>query len=102
MARGLGVLADAGILLGSTSGLLLLGMSISIISMVIFACVDNKARKRRASGGGFDGGGGCGGGGGDGGRGCGGGGGGCWQKNEGFITVIIGGVIGIQHFDNKL
>ena len=46
MARGLGVLADAGILLGSSSGLLLLGkiiMSILVISMVIFACGDNKA-----------------------------------------------------------
>ena len=71
MARGLGVLVDAGVLLGSLSGLLLLGMiimSIPIISMVIFACVDNKAKKRRAGGGG---GGGCGGGGGGGG--CGGG-----------------------------
>ena len=72
MARGLGVLADAGVLLGSSNGLLLLGMiimSITIISMVIFACGDNKAWKGRAGGGG----GGCGGGGG----GCGGGGGGC-------------------------
>ena len=46
MARGLGVLADAGVLLGSSSGLLLLGMiimSIPVISMVIFTCGDNKA-----------------------------------------------------------
>ena len=43
MARDLGVLADAGILLGSTNGLLLLCMiimSLSIISMVIFVCGD--------------------------------------------------------------
>ena len=44
MARDLGVLADAGILLGSLSGLLLLCMiiiSLSIVSMVIFACGDD-------------------------------------------------------------
>ena len=74
MARGLGVLVDAGVLLGSSSGLLLLGMiimSIPIISMVIFACGDNKAWKKRVGGGG------CGGGGRGGGGCCGGGGGGC-------------------------
>ena len=80
MARALGVLADAGVLLGSLSGLLLLSMiimSIPIISMDIFACVANKGKKRRAGGGGGGGGGGgCGGGGGGGG--CGGSGGGWW------------------------
>ncbi|KAM4093855.1 hypothetical protein ACB094_06G150500 [Castanea mollissima] len=57
------MLADVGVLLGSSSGQLLLGtiiMSIPIISMVIFACVDSKAQMRR----GGVGGGGCGGGGG--------------------------------------
>ena len=76
MARDLGVLADAGILLGSTNGLLLLCMiimSLSIISMVIFVCGDSDRRPYRGGGGGAAGGG-CGGGGGGGG--CGGGGGG--------------------------
>ncbi|GMY39340.1 rRNA 2'-O-methyltransferase fibrillarin-like [Fagus crenata] len=83
MTRNLGALVDAriddaGILLETPSGLLLLGMiimSLSIISMVIFACGDDKSRKRRPGIGGVAGGG-CGGGGGGGGGGCGGGGGG--------------------------
>ena len=65
MTRDLGALVDdciddMGILLGSSSGLLLLGMiimSIPIISMVIFACGDNKAWKKRVGGGGCGGGG---------------------------------------------
>ena len=76
MRRNLGALVDAriddaSILLETPSGLLLLGMiimSLSIISMVIFACGDGSKKRR----GGVGGGGGCGGGGG----GCGGGGGG--------------------------
>ncbi|KAB1208889.1 hypothetical protein CJ030_MR6G006015 [Morella rubra] len=82
---------DAGILLESSGGLLLLGMivmSLSIISLVIFACGndgDSDSSKPRKSNGtylgatcGYAGGGVCGDGGGDcGGGGCGGGGGGC-------------------------
>jgi hypothetical protein len=73
---------NVGILLESPGVILWLGMiimSLSIISMVIFACGDDKSRKRRPGIGGVAGGG-CGGGGGDGGGGggCGGGsGGGC-------------------------
>uniref|UniRef100_A0A9I9D6Q0 Uncharacterized protein n=1 Tax=Cucumis melo TaxID=3656 RepID=A0A9I9D6Q0_CUCME len=49
-------------------------LSVSLISMIIFACSDSHKKKRRYGGGG--GGGGCGGDGGGGGGGCGGGGGG--------------------------
>ncbi|XP_059450808.1 uncharacterized protein LOC132181575 [Corylus avellana] len=110
MARDFGPLVgahvdDAGIALESSGGLLLLGMiimSLSIISMLIFACADDNSGKRRkrkgdagpdcgdecincgcgpCGGGGNCGGdggaGGCGGGGGGGGCGGGGGGGGC-------------------------
>ncbi|KMT06537.1 hypothetical protein BVRB_7g157110 [Beta vulgaris subsp. vulgaris] len=74
------------------NGGMLVFMSISVISMLVFACVDDgKPKKHRTGGGhgrgrthtsggffagGFSSGGGCGGGGGGGGGGCGGGGGG--------------------------
>ncbi|KAJ6353156.1 hypothetical protein OIU76_002212 [Salix suchowensis] len=66
--------SEAGFLLGSSEAFLLLCMivvSLSIISMVIFACGDSNSGKGRRHGGG-GGGGGCGGGGGGGGGGCGG------------------------------
>ncbi|KAK4579384.1 hypothetical protein RGQ29_029165 [Quercus rubra] len=75
MARDLGVLTNAGILLGSPTGLLLLCMIIMSLSMVIFVCGDSNNRdgcyRGRAAGvgGGAD----CGGGGGGCGGGCGGG-----------------------------
>ncbi|KAJ6736706.1 hypothetical protein OIU85_018836 [Salix viminalis] len=70
--------SEAGFLLGSSEAFLLLCMivvSLSIISMVIFACGDSNSDGDRRHGQGGHGGGGCGGGGGDGC--CGGGGGGC-------------------------
>lgn len=68
MARDFGALVvahvdDTGIALESSGGLLLLGMiimSLSIISMLIFACADGISRRGGAGGGGGDDGGGCG------------------------------------------
>ncbi|XP_039015806.1 cold shock protein 2-like [Hibiscus syriacus] len=76
-----------GLMMYSSTGLLLLSMiifSLSVISMIIFACGDDGKPRRKTGfagsgyvgGGGGGGGGGCGGGGGGGGGGCGGGGGG--------------------------
>ncbi|KAK9134017.1 hypothetical protein Scep_013545 [Stephania cephalantha] len=62
---------------GSLSILCMIALTLSLISMAIFACAESgkKRKKRFYGGGGGVGGGGCGGGGGGGG--CGGGGGGC-------------------------
>ncbi|KAJ6333503.1 hypothetical protein OIU77_009385 [Salix suchowensis] len=72
--------SETGFLLGSSEAFLLLCMivvSLSIISMVIFACGDSSGGIRHGRGGYAGGGGGCGGGGGGCGGGGGGGGGGC-------------------------
>ncbi|KAK3024752.1 hypothetical protein RJ639_043695 [Escallonia herrerae] len=79
MARSLVPQDEMSVTVGGWGGLFLLCMvilSVSILSMILFACADGPEKKRRGGGGGGGGGGGCGDGGGGGGGGCGGGGGG--------------------------
>ncbi|KAJ6736707.1 hypothetical protein OIU85_018837 [Salix viminalis] len=85
--------SEAGFLLGSSEAFLLLCMivvSLSIISMVIFACGDSNSGGSRRHGQGGLGGGGCGGdgGGGCGGGGCGGDGGGGCGGGVGVVGVV--------------
>ncbi|KAK2980192.1 hypothetical protein RJ640_007282 [Escallonia rubra] len=86
MARSLVPLDEMSVTMGGWGGLFLLCMvilSVSIVSMILFACADGPKKKRRSS---YSGGGGCGGeGGGGGGCGGGGGGGGCGGGGGGYI-----------------